>query len=645
MVDMSRYNKLRINPDRYNYDLATNLPLRRTFWRIADKTVLFDNKTYCILAIDIENFHLINKWYGRETGDELLIEIGEALKSIDAGYGTISGYMGGDNFCVIFEENDDVINLIRKRISGIVNGYRGHDITRAYYGAYKTADKDITTGEMCDYAYGALEIAKQRPDKDIFWYDESMAREQEAEAKLMPEICSAMDNGEFTFYLQPKCILQTGKIIGSEALVRWISPEKGFISPGQFIPLLEKNGFINKLDVYIWDKVCQTIRRWLDEGRTALPISINVSRADIYSMDVVRILKGMIEKYNISTEYIEIEITESAYVENGSVIKDTEKAFKNAGFKILIDDFGSGYSSLNMLKDIDADVLKLDMKFLDLNPENNDKGVSIITAVLDMARQLDIPAIAEGIETDYVMTPRPKTIAEYADRYIKYGVIHPDDVSLYKEAINLGRIKKQLDEGKERGTYQIRYNMDGTYKWYVFEVTKPTNYSEDNRRVLFTWKEADYQAGAREDAMDIIYNTFIKILRADFLHDRYEPIKSTQEDIIRDAGLSGSIKEYIDKYIDMGVVHPEDAGTYRDFANPDRVLEHFRNNKKSLRLIFRRLLDGEYKWMELVVSKSKDYSDEIPVFIYYLREVRYIYEDTMVSEIEKKKQMIYSQGK
>ena len=143
----------------------------------------------------------------------------------------------------------------------------------------------------------------------------------------------------------------------------------------------------------------------------------------------------------------------------------------------------------------------------------------------------------------------------------------------------------------------------------------------------------------------IIYNTFIKILRADFLHDRYELIKSTQEDIIRDAGLSGSIKEYIDKYIDMGVVHPEDAVAYRDFTNPDKVLEHFRNNKKSLRLRFRRLLDGEYKWMELVVSKSKDYSDEIPVFIYYLREVRYIYEDTMVSEIEKKKQTIYSQGK
>ena len=392
MVDMSRYNKLRINPDRYNYDLATNLPLRRTFWRIADKTVLFDNKTYCILAIDIENFHLINKWYGRETGDELLIEIGEALKSIDAGYGTISGYMGGDNFCVIFEENDDVINLIRKRISGIVNGYRGHDITRAYY----TADKDITTGEMCDYAYGALEIAKQRPDKDIFWYDDSMAREQEAEAKLMPEICSAMDNGEFTFYLQPKCILQTGKIIGSEALVRWISPEKGFISPGQFIPLLEKNGFINKLDVYIWDKVCQTIRRWLDEGRTVLPISINVSRADIYSMDVVRILKGMIEKYNISTEYIEIEITESAAVDNDE-IKSIADKFHGNGFPLLVDDFGSGYSSLVTLNMKCFDTLKIDKSLIDYIGDSN--GERLLVHTIALAKELGICVTAEGVES------------------------------------------------------------------------------------------------------------------------------------------------------------------------------------------------------------------------------------------------------
>lgn len=717
MVDMGRYNKLRLNPDRYNYDLATDLPLRRTFWRIADEKVLFDDKLYCMLAVDVENFHLINKWYGREVGDELLVKIGEVIKNIDKEFGTISGYMGGDNFCLVFEDNDELIKVIKDRISKVVNEYRGHGVTRAYFGAYKTSDKDITAGEMCDYAFDALDMAKQRPDKDLSWYDERMAREQEEEARLMPEICNGMENDEFTFYLQPKCILQTGKIIGSEALVRWISPERGFISPGQFIPMLEKNGFISKLDVYIWDKVCQTIRRWMDEGRTVLPVSINVSRTDIYSLDVVKVLKDMVNKYNISTDYLEIEITESAYVENGSIIKDTEEAFKNAGFKILIDDFGSGYSSLNMLKDIDADVLKLDMKFLDLNPENNDKGVSIITAVLDMARQLDLPTIAEGIETDeqlkllellgceyaqgfyyyrpmpiseyekliddknnvvdklnifrrrkndksylkeitdyfwkiadvdvdtgdyhfirkieepeYIITPRPATIGEYADRYIEHGIIHPEDAALYKDAINLERIKKSLAEGKERGRYQIRYLVDGTYKWYVFEVTKPRNYSDYNRRVLFSWKEADYQAGDREDTMDIIFSTFIKVVKADYLHDRYELIKSTDEDIIRDEGLSGSIKEYMDRYLAKNIIHPEDVPEYKNFVDGEKVLWHFRNSSEPLRLRFRRLLDGEYKWVEMTVSKSKDYCDEIPAVIFYLREVRYIYEDTVVPE-------------
>lgn len=725
MVDIGKLNKLRLSPDRMNYDLATGLPLRRTFWRIADSKVLYDDKMYCMLAVDVENFHLINKWYGREAGDELLIKMGEAIKKIDSEYGSVSGYMGGDNFCLVFEDNEELVNIIKERLSEVVSEYKGHGVTRAYFGAYKTADKDITTGEMCDYVFDALEITKQRPDKDMCWYDEHMAKEQETEAKLMPEICSGMENNEFTFYLQPKCILQTGKIIGSEALVRWISPERGFVSPGQFIPMLEKNGFISQLDVYTWDKVCQTIRRWIDEGRTVLPVSINVSRTDIYSMDVVEVLTDMVKKYDIPTKYVEIEITESAYVENGSIIKDTEEAFKNAGFKILIDDFGSGYSSLNMLKDIDADVLKLDMKFLDLNPENNDKGVSIITAVLDMARQLDLPTIAEGIETDeqlkllellgceyaqgfyyyrpmpiseyenlidnkdnvverlnifrtrkndksylreitdyfwkiadvdldtgsyhfirraeepeYVMRPRPATIGEYAERYMEHGLIHPDDAPLYREAIKLNRISKRLAEGKERGRYQIRYLVNGTYKWYVFEITKPRNYSDDNRHLLFSWKEADYQAGVREDTMDIIFYTFTKVLKVDFKHDRYEIIKSTDEDIIRDDGLSGSIREYIERYVNNGVIHPDDLEAYKEFVNADRVLDHFKKSGEAIRLRFRRLLNGEYKWMEIAVSKSKDYCDEIPAVIFYLREVRYIYEDTVVQETGEDEKLI-----
>ena len=307
--------------------------------------------------------------------------------------------MGGDNFCVIFEENDDVINLIRKRISGIVNGYRGHDITRAYYGAYKTADKDITTGEMCDYAYGALEIAKQRPDKDIFWYDESMAREQEAEAKLMPEICSAMDNGEFTFYLQPKCILQTGKIIGSEALVRWISPEKGFISPGQFIPLLEKNGFITKLDMYVCEEVCRHQRKEKDNNNHVVPVSVNLSRINFYNENLYKEVLGLLAKYELTSDDIKLEITESAYEDNPQDLIMAIHTLQKYGFKVLMDDFGSGYSSLNMLKDCCFDILKIDMKFMD-DLEQSERASNIIYTIIQMAKNLEIETVVEGVENE-----------------------------------------------------------------------------------------------------------------------------------------------------------------------------------------------------------------------------------------------------
>ena len=347
MVEETGSDKFNNNSEVRNYDIITGLPLRRTFWDIADRVLMQDERTYCMLAIDVENFHFINKWFGRNTGDELL-------------------------------------ERIQKDLSEIVFRFKGSGSFRTIFSAYKTKDKNITAGDMCDYTNIALHAIKNRPDVTFCWYSPEMESELEEESELMPLICEGMENDEFTFYLQPKCEIQSGKVVGAEALVRQTSKKRGKVSPGVFIPVLEKNGYINQLDKYIWEKVCQTIRKWMNQGRTILPVSVNVSRADIYSMDVVRIFKDLISQYNIPPYAVEIEITESAYVENGTIIKETEEAFKEAGFRILIDDFGSGYSSLNMLKDVDADVLKLDMKFLDLTPKNNEKGVSIITAVLEM---------------------------------------------------------------------------------------------------------------------------------------------------------------------------------------------------------------------------------------------------------------------
>lgn len=719
MVEETGSDKFKNNSEVRNYDIITGLPLRRTFWDIADRVLMQDERTYCMLAIDVENFHFINKWFGRNTGDELLVLIGEYLKRADSQWKTISGYIGGDNFCVVFPENDELLERIQKDLSEIVFRFKGSGSFRTIFSAYKTKDKNITAGDMCDYTNIALHAIKNRPDVTFCWYSPEMESELEEESELMPLICEGMENDEFTFYLQPKCEIQSGKVVGAEALVRWTSKKRGKVSPGVFIPVLEKNGYINQLDKYIWEKVCQTIRKWMNQGRTILPVSVNVSRADIYSMDVVRIFKDLISQYNIPPYAVEIEITESAYVENGTIIKETEEAFKEAGFRILIDDFGSGYSSLNMLKDVDADVLKLDMKFLDLTPKNNEKGVSIITAVLDMARELDIPTIAEGLENEeqlklldmlgceyaqgyyfykpmpiseyekllddsskcmdmsgisrrrrndtsylqeikeyfwkladvnvitgdyhfirrvnepeYIVKPRPSTISEYADRYIANRIIHPDDAHIYRDAINLERIRNQVKNGRSRERHQIRYLVDGRYKWYTFEITKPETYSEDNPRVLFSWKEADYMAGSRQDTLDIVYNTFLKVLKLNLNDATYEVIKPLDKDEINGLQLPDNIKNYSEFYINRGVIHPEDINGYLTFIARDAVRKHFDDSSEPLRLKFRRRIGEEYKWVELVLARSRDYTQQTPIIMFYLREVRYIYDETIVAEEE-----------
>lgn len=185
-----------------------------------------------------------------------------------------------------------------------------------------------------------------------------MIEKMEEEQYLLSWIQKAFDSKEISFYLQPQYNVQTRKIIGAEALMRWESPKDGIVSPGNFLPLLEKNGFIVKLDKYIWEEVCHLLREWLNEGLRPVPISVNVSRIDMYYLDVAAYFKKLIRKYQLDSSYIKIEITESAYVEEFEIVTKAVANLKNAGFKVIMDDFGSGYSSLNMLKNMNIDLEK-----------------------------------------------------------------------------------------------------------------------------------------------------------------------------------------------------------------------------------------------------------------------------------------------
>lgn len=357
-----------------------------------------ETDTYCLAAVDIGHFRLFNKMYGRQEGDHLISAVQRILVEIAAENDGAMGYLGADNFWVMVPDQQELIEEVRDSIILEISRY-SHTV--GFYpliGVYGISDLSVMPEIMYDRATMALELAKERREERIGRYSPLMEEDLEEEVRLLTEIEEGLLCGEFTFYLQPQCNISSGRIVGAEALVRWIRSTGEVISPGRFIPALEKNGMIDQLDCYVWEAVCRWIGSVLEKGMTPVPVSINVSRLDILSMDVPEYIMGLAAQYQIPEKYIKVEITESAYTENNDRIMDAVTRLRSSGYLVMMDDFGCGYSSLNMLKSIPVDVLKLDMKFLDFSEEESEKGIGILESIVNMARLLRLPIVVEGVE-------------------------------------------------------------------------------------------------------------------------------------------------------------------------------------------------------------------------------------------------------
>ncbi|MCD2493623.1 EAL domain-containing protein [Lacrimispora sp. NSJ-141] len=356
-------------------------------------------RPYCLVAIDIEHFKLFNEWYGLEEGDRFLVSVAGKLNQIQEEYPSIAGYMGGDDFVILLPLNTDIIVRLEGELTEYVRRFGGNAGFLPAFGIYPVESPEESMRTMYDRAAIAMSSVKGNYAKRTAWYDFEMKRRLEEDQLLLSEVQKALENQEFVLYVQPRCNMITGKIVGLESLVRWEHPEKGNIMPGTFIPLLEQNGFITNLDLYAWELVCRKVSSWIKEGFRPVPVSVNVSRIDIYAVDVVKVFKELIKKFELDSRLIEIEITESAYVQDYEVIKEVVERLRVNGFTVLMDDFGSGYSSLNMLKDVNVDILKLDMKFLDMEEESRSRGMDILEAIVKLANLMKLRLIAEGIET------------------------------------------------------------------------------------------------------------------------------------------------------------------------------------------------------------------------------------------------------
>ena len=380
------------------YDELTGIYNKQAFYA-KTKEMLLDNpdKNFDLLRINIERFKVLNDLFGESTGDELLRYIGKFLKEINLPL-CVSGRLYADNFVVCYEAGKGDSRRMINTLQMVADSFAINNRTILSFGLYRIDDKTLPVSVMCDRANMALWKAKGNFKNPYCEYDEKMRQQVLKEQKIINAMEMAIQNKEFTLYLQPKYDIEKGTIIGAEALVRWISLENGFISPGDFIPVFENNGFVYEVDKFIWEESCRYLRKWLDEGREVHPISVNVSRIDLYDPKLVQHLVDLREKYQLPSQYLELEITESAYTEDPEQIITITRQLREAGFVILMDDFGTGYSSLNMLKDIQIDVLKLDMGFLK-SSDYSAKGGNILTAILKMAESLKMQTIAEGVET------------------------------------------------------------------------------------------------------------------------------------------------------------------------------------------------------------------------------------------------------
>ena len=378
------------------FDGLTGVYKEKAFIQKAEKMAK-TKKNWAIISTDIEHFKLYDEWYGREQGNLLLSSLGKLFNKLMKKYGGAVGYPGQDDFFLMLPYNEENIETIfdevRKTIS-IQNQSVGF---MPAFGVCLLKDaKDVV--DALDKSSVAAYKAKTDIQKRIYVYNPEEQKNMEDEYHVLLTTIKALKNNEMTFYLQPQVRISTGNIVGAEALARWITPEGKVVPPGHFIPVLERFGFITDLDLDIWEKVFMWLADLLHRGINPVPVSINVSRVDIFRIDIEQTLLSFSEKYSVPTKLIKVEITESAYAENTSYIENLVKGLREKGFMVLMDDFGSGYSSLNMLSNIEVDAIKLDALFLKMKDSKEEVGVKILESVINMAKQIGLPMIVEGVE-------------------------------------------------------------------------------------------------------------------------------------------------------------------------------------------------------------------------------------------------------
>lgn len=397
----------------------------------------------------------------------------------------------------------------------------------------------------------------------------------------LDDINQAFDNNEFCFYLQPKCNAETGAIVGAEALVRWNHPEYGLVSPGEFIPLLERESMVTRFDLFIWRSVCEMLSRWDGEGRNLVPVSVNVSMTDIEAIDVARVLGDLLDRFSIDARLLQVEITESAIAHNMDVVEETIRDLHARGIAVLMDDFGSAYSSFNMLKDINVDAIKLDMKFVDLNADNAAKGLKIIESVIDMAYQLRLSIIAEGAQT-----------AEQVSKLRELGCMYIQGYYFYRP-LTVGKMEDLLE-----------HRPDDQHFWNISKDLMHRDYrmSTNGRSMLES-------SSLSAHIFEILNKGVAELSRLNLITGEYRTIKRDPKlpDVYAD-----DFHDYCHALVSKRIIHPDDAGEFLKHTRLSDLRDQLFSKKKSEFTYFRSEVEAKTSVIAFGMLVPPDCSEANP---------------------------------
>ena len=382
------------------HDKITMLYSRNFFYEYAQRIYTYHPEMHLdAVVINIEQFHSVNALNGREFGNRVLALIGEEIKDFLAETEGIASRFEADRFDIYCVHQDNyklLLDRLQKKVDGLSKNVR----IRLRMGV-KEWSEGVEPIIMFDHAHAACGMARGNYHNPIMMYDEQMRKKELLNQRLLNDLRAAVEQNQFTVYYQPKYNIQCDppRLTSAEALIRWVHPELGMISPGDFIPLFEGKGLISIVDGFVWRVAAGQVAEWKEKFGIELPVSVNLSRADVIDSTLVERLDKLILDNGLDYKDVKLEVTESAYTDNAKQLLDVVGQLRQTGFQIEMDDFGSGYSSLNMLSAMPVDVIKMDMKFI-RNIEHNETDRRLVKLILDIAKYLEVPVVAEGVENE-----------------------------------------------------------------------------------------------------------------------------------------------------------------------------------------------------------------------------------------------------